>query len=257
MNQSGNSLGPQHVDALCGMARQFAQAWAERLKPLLKEPPAMEVVSCRQVRDGEFAAANLAFGVLAPADPTCVFGLCAQDSGREAARLELEPALAQVLIDMLVGGGQSPPRRGPLTDIDRRILLPAIEQAAAALCVCADGGAGVALSVAAASLQPQSPAVAAEVAFGSAGAARLVLGEDFAAQCLRRMGHSLPVLLSAYVEESISPQELSALNVGDMLASDVAPGGEVVVELAGRGRYAATLGQLNGRRALTIVRKID
>jgi hypothetical protein len=64
-------------------------------------------------------------------------------------------------------------------------------------------------------------------------------------------------LVTAIEETGHHGQEISNLAQGDLLVTDVAAGGEVIVTIDGQPRFAGQLGQYNGHRAVTITRKLD
>ena len=56
---------------------------------------------------------------------------------------------------------------------------------------------------------------------------------------------------------TIALEELQALAPGDVLVTDADAEAEVIVYIAGRKRFAARLGSRNGKRAITITRRLD
>ena len=67
-----------------------------------------------------------------------------------------------------------------------------------------------------------------------------------------------PLELSVVVQDiAVSHEELSQIESGDILLTDTAEGGEVLVRIAGIPRFYARLGVSNGRRAIQITRRID
>ena len=54
----------------------------------------------------------------------------------------------------------------------------------------------------------------------------------------------------------IAPDQLSALEIGDVISTDVSVDGEVTVRLAGIPKYIGQLSTVDGKKAITITRKI-
>jgi flagellar motor switch protein FliM len=63
-------------------------------------------------------------------------------------------------------------------------------------------------------------------------------------------------LVAALPDIELSREQLGALEPGDLLATGLPPDAEVVVSVAGIPRFTARLGKHNGRRAVTITRKL-
>jgi flagellar motor switch protein FliM len=55
----------------------------------------------------------------------------------------------------------------------------------------------------------------------------------------------------------LSPEELARMEAGDILSTDSDADGEVIVRIDGVPRFAARLGSADGRRAITITRRLD
>jgi flagellar motor switch protein FliM len=67
-----------------------------------------------------------------------------------------------------------------------------------------------------------------------------------------------PLELTAALEDiAIDERELAGLAPGDIIATEVAADGEVIVRIGGIPKFAARLGTSNGHRALTITRRLD
>ena len=55
----------------------------------------------------------------------------------------------------------------------------------------------------------------------------------------------------------IAAQELAGLAAGDIIATDTPADGEVILRIGGIPKFAAKLALADGRRALTITRRLD
>lgn len=161
------------------------------------------------------------------------------------------PPLAEALLDVLLGGdGRADTPRGPLTALDRQLLGPLVEQ------------------IAGRTPQPPPLADGAETATSVALAVRLdrrdgpPLAMRLTWPCdARTLADMLSpraegVELTAEIHEPANHADLASLSDGDLLVSDVAPDGEILITIAGTPRFAATLGQHNGKRAVTITRTL-
>jgi hypothetical protein len=213
------------------------------------------------------------------AEPTCCFTLtCLHDGAapQYAGQLEFSPELADILIDLLLGGaaqganpGPPPSPRGTLTALDRHILRPVVELACQALARALDRGPAVTLAPAG-EQPPEAVASAVDLLAElgirhGRGAIRVslapaILGAMAPLADLAPAQSAPPegqAQLCARIEESVSADEVARLKSGDILVTDVPAQGEVIVEVDGKPAFAAHLGQYNGHRALTITRKLQ
>lgn len=190
-----------------------------------------------------------------------------------AGWIETTPSIAFPILNCLLGGSsddQFIPRR-PLTAIERRLLLRLTELAADALV-----RSWPAKPAAAWCVNPEAVLAPSE---GDATQTVLTASFDFGldrqAGTLRlSLDHTLvPPLSSPWspptqkdsvleitavlAESDISPQELADLKPGDILTSSVPVDGEVIIRVAGIPKFVGQLGTCNGRRAVTIVRRIS
>jgi len=215
---------------------------------------------------------------LAELEPTCRFAVPA-DHPRLAVCFS--PSLAEALLDLLLGGdGQVCKPRGPLTVLDRQLLGPLVEQIAGLASpelpprpmengrnsptgTVAAGGDARVTRMQSSWPHPQagedtaSCVVALRVRLAEAALAMwLVWPCDAGTLAAALLPQAEDVELAAVIRESADRTALAGLADGDLLVSDVAPDGEILVTLGGIPRFAATLGQSNGKRAVTITRKL-
>jgi flagellar motor switch protein FliM len=171
---------------------------------------------------------------------------------------------ARAMIDVMLGGKPYPNASGSrsLTAIDRRLLGRVVERASGLV-------AGIA------GIQPplrrhheaqmhESPAVAAVCFDLDIGGALWVfvdgelctgLAPGTSGQNPRAKGG--PIELSATLNvPKIDADQLAALEVGDVIATDVSVEGEIIVRLAGIPKYIGQLSTVDGKKAITITRKI-
>jgi flagellar motor switch protein FliM len=228
------------------------------------------------------------------AEPSCQFELSASGkAGAGPACLELSPSLADAMIDLVLGGSPQPlgHRRQGLTAVDRQLLAPVVERIVAS---CNDALADWPLKLefpdAAARDGHRAERGDAGRAEGPSGhreesgdahpamreqklldlPIRVQLGE-----CTGLLRLLLGANLLGLPEEASSPaadtvklvaaiqetglyvHDISNLAKGDLLVTDASAGGEVIVTVNGKPRFAGQLGQYNGHRAVTITRKLD
>lgn len=183
--------------------------------------------------------------------------------------VEITPAVAFPILNCLLGGSSDDvfiPRR-PLTTIERRVLQRVVDLVAGSLrkawpdatqnfTVCPE-------------LPTLDPAAAGEMALsvsmelgldGQAGMLRLCLGRlmlpPMSSPLPAGQKESLLEVTAALAEMTISPADLAALAAGDILMSDCNVDGEVIIRVAGIPKFAGRLGLCDGRRAVTIIRRL-
>ena len=184
------------------------------------------------------------------------------DEGRIWLGLDADAAAA--MIDVILGGRpyQGASGRRDLTAIDRRLLARVVDRAAGLVA----GLAGIPqpLPRRQAEQMPEPPAVAAVCFDLDIGGAMwlFVDGElcggpksDPTGRTPRAKGG--PIELSATLNVSeIAADQLAGLEVGDVIATDVSVEGEITVRLAGIPKYVGQLSTVDGKKAITITRKI-
>ena len=194
------------------------------------------------------------------------YRLMSADEAGPWALLEFRPDIAFWMIERLLGGcGQdSLPGIRPLTPIDRRLLLRVANLAA---CVLADA-TGTAIALGAqldqAPLPNDSGRQAAVLSFGvtagpCTGSLCLLLPQEHLGALLPPQDAPAggPLELSVSLPEiAVGQQELATLEVGDVLATEQPSDGEVIIRIGGIPKFAARLGTYEGRRAVTIVRRL-
>jgi len=204
--------------------------------------------------------------------------------------LEISPQIAFPIIDRLLGGSGRDwyvPNR-PLTEIEQRLLRRVANIAAQSLDRCwpAAGEPHRRLrwecgqTIGAFPQPPAVPVVLAKFTLTMgrhAGAMRLCVpsrlaptasdlvgapnqadGGYRAASASGRPAGAGPLELSVVVQDiSLSAEELSQLESGDVLVTDTPIDGNVLVRIGGIPKFYARLGSSNGKRAIQITRRID
>ncbi|MCE5327429.1 MAG: FliM/FliN family flagellar motor C-terminal domain-containing protein [Planctomycetaceae bacterium] len=185
--------------------------------------------------------------------------LHAGEDSEAAAWCDIETPLALAMACRLLGCEKSALlQQRPLTEVERRVAARAAEAAAQA----ADNLRAWRASPAAVG-SGAPPDVLTVLRLGvslgrSSGVLRLGM---------RKMSHAGggpaaaasagPIELRVTTEDfNVSDETLAGLSVGDVLATDLASDGEVIVRVAGVPKFAGRLGQYKGRRAVVITRKL-
>ncbi len=208
---------------------------------------------------------------------TCCLPLIVSPACQATAPLvEISPQIAFGLIDRLLGGsgGDSYIPARPLTAIEGRLLRRLVESAAACITRHWPWASSEAF-IGAAEALPEFPpeALAGPVIIAKftltmgrhAGAMRLCLpaasvplmGNASAGAWQGKARGGSPLELSVVIQdEGMSAEDLSQLAAGDILVTDTAGDGEVIVRVAGIPKFYGRLASANGRRAIRITRRI-
>ena len=186
--------------------------------------------------------------------------------------LEMQRGLAFAMVDALLGGNEGVyiPDRA-LTGVERGILRHVIDVAAECLGEAWSAHlAGVSFEV----LAADSPAVSGglghvdqpvtvltlhQAMSDQAGTLRLCLPQSLLSPGLGGAGRPCgPVEISVDTDEvTLWSSDLADMSVGDILTTETPAGGEVIVRVAGIPKFRGRLGTCNGRRAVTITRRIS
>jgi flagellar motor switch protein FliM len=207
---------------------------------------------------------------------TCTYALASSDADGEggipAFCLELSPPIAFAAIEYLLGGSpsDSPMPDRPLTAAERSVLHRLADAAAMGLSAAWPAGGDAEyhapLELA---LSPAGPAdqrvvvLTFELTIGwRVGTMRLcAYAEGMAGAMPPAPAERVPagpLELSAALEGiPVDRRDLAGLAEGDIIATDVPADGEVIVRISGIPKFAARLGMSNGRKALTITRRLD
>jgi len=206
-------------------------------------------------------------------EPTCCYRLSRGETpDASQVWVEITPPIAFPILNCLLGGASDDaflPRR-PLTNIERRLLTRVVELIGASLSLAWPGQdkpsfVAEPLTTEATAGARDEQALAVSFEFGvdrQGGMLRLCMDGQFMpaiASPVRPAGRiEGPLEISASLTElPISPADLVGLSAGDILATDSPADGEVVIRVAGIPKFVGKLGICNGKRAVTIVRKIN
>ncbi len=224
-------------------------------------------------------------------EPTCAFSLipaAALPADPAAVTcLEFSPAIAMALVERLMGGqgdgsplpsgnraagpaGQyqsalaAPPQR-PLTPAERRVLLHLANLVAISLSAARPGGkAGelrADLAPAAGDGDDRVVVATFELSLsGRVGTMRLCGCGRLAGAARHGAGKrttTAPLEVTATIEGlELDSADLADLAVGDILATEVPTGGEITIRIGGIPKYAARLRVIDGRKVVTITRRL-
>lgn len=257
-----------HLEFLQTAGEKFALGLSEGLQDLLRQSVLIKPAGSCLLSPSQY--------LLPASEPSCCFllgvGPISAKAVRpsrpvaiaEAGRLELSSALANILVECLLGGTpQSVRPRPALTMIDRRVLRGVIEQVGHELSFVF-GGSGVWMSALEDPLPPLEKSPAIRITFDvrigpSSSQLHLALLQSALQNsivqgsyaCDGRCAH-----VSVCVDEKLESMP-ARLESGDMLATNIPPEGEVLVRVDGEPRFFGKLGQINGHRAVTLTRKIE
>ena len=176
----------------------------------------------------------------------------------------MDAPAATAMIDVILGGRpyQDASGRRALTAIDRRLLARVVDRAAGL--VASIAGIPQPLTRHEAQQISEPPAVAAVCFDLDIGGAMwlFVDGElcggpesDDNRRTPRAKGGPIELSATLNVPE-IDADQLADLEVGDIIATDVSVEGEITVRLAGIPKYIGQLSTVDGKKAITITRKI-
>ncbi len=254
---------------LAWLADSFATSFAAAAGGLLRADMGARLVAVSEMSHRQFAQAV--------EEPTCAFRLVptATDQADPAAVacLEFSPAIAFTLVERLMGGPveATPQAQRPLTPAERRVLMHLANLAAMSLSAARPGGSPGELradSCPAAGVSPDDRVIVATFELSLAGlvgtmrlcaCGRLVDDARARAHAKKPRRVSIaPLKVTAAIDGlELDSSELADLAVGDVLATDVPDDGEVIIRIGGIPKYAGRLRIADGRKVVTITRRLD
>ena len=184
------------------------------------------------------------------------------DEGRIWLGLDADAAAA--MIDVILGGRPYQGAAGSraLTAIDRRLLGRVVDRAAGLVA----GLAGIPQPLSRRQAEQMTdPTAVAAVCFDLeiGGAMWLFVDGDLYRNPKSDANEPTPRAKGGPIELSatlnvaeIAADQLAGLEVGDVIATDVSVEGEIIVRLAGIPKYVGQLSTVDGKKAITITRKI-
>ncbi len=263
--------GEPAAGGLPATGQQLASAFSATAGHLLKGPLAVRACQAGRQRLTEFLDAldepSCCYLLVSPSDRT-------PETSEAVAIVAFSPQIAYPMIDRLLGGADADaflPGRA-LTNVERRLLRRFAALAADALQTVWPGEKKPDLRLVEGEFRPgELPFLRAEqdvatltiaLSLGRhVGAMQVCVPEwvahtDDDAPPERRHAEG-PLELAASLQAVIDPDELVDLAPGDIVITDATTDGEVVVRVAGIPKFAARLCASDGKRAVTITRKLD
>ncbi len=279
-------VSKEQMRALEALHETFSRSFGAAISGFLRTIVEVRVANIEQLTFGEFIASL--------PNPTC-FNLLNTTGLEGQVCLEISPLIIYPIIDRLLGGSTAEmfiPQR-PLTAIELRLISRITDRALSSLAEAWSNIHAATFELEETESNPQlvqivSPnevvvVVGFELKMGSrAGTMNLCIpynviepvmsklsnqswlsyrrrdGEaDNTARLVRGLGGA-PLQLRAYLASTtITLADLAGLTVGDILTTDRAANSEVLLQVEGRGKFAARLGQHKGHKALKITRHLE
>jgi flagellar motor switch protein FliM len=267
---------------LAWLAEDFARSFSAAAGGLLRADVSARLAAVAETSRRQFTQAI--------EEPTCAFSLIPAGAlpadPAAVTCLEFSPAIAMVLVERLMGGtgdgpacasdnpvggfaaepqcGPATPQR-PLTPAERRVLLHLANLVALSLSMARPGGKSGQLRAA---LAPAGGADDDRVAVatfelslsGRVGTMRLCGCGRLAGAARGGAGKRTtvaPLEVTATIEGlELDLADLADLAVGDVLATELPTDGEITVRIGGIPKYAARLRVIDGRKVVTITRRL-
>jgi flagellar motor switch protein FliM len=268
---------------LAWLADNFARSFSAAAGGLLRADVSTRLAAVAETSRRQFTQAV--------EEPTCAFSLIlagAQPTDPTTVTcLEFSPAIAMVLVERLMGGtgdgsplasgnragglaaelnsAPTPPPQRPLTSAERRVLLHLANLVALTLSVAHPGGKSgelrADLAPAGGSGDDRVVVATFELSLsGRVGTMRLC-GCGRLAWAARggadKRTTAAPLEVTAAIEGlELDSADLADLAIGDILATEVPLDGEITIRIGGIPKYAARLRVIDGRKVVTITRRL-
>ncbi len=252
---------------LAKIAETFADEWADDLSARLSQPVQIAPIALGAATANELAHCHQQFWTLLVAD-----------NRNAPVRLELPLPWAHRAVDCLLGAIEPTQTPGkPLTSIERRLLRRIVASAAAALGVALGPQAPLQVKLNDSTEDDEpGPTMATLVANFATdiddgeSQLRLWLPKQLVTIASEAPAASQP---QQSADEGLSEQtvdfsvvapptslpadQLAELAPGDVLVTDADAGSQVIVRLDGKDAFIAQLGSRNGKRAVTLSKKLS
>ena len=277
-------VSKDQMRALEGLHEGFGRNFGAALSGYLRTIIEVSVAHIEQLTYSEF--------IHSLPNPTC-FNLLKAEQLDGQLCLEISPLIIYPVIDRLLGGSNADlfiPQR-PLTQIEQRLVQRITDRATHFLSEAWSNLTPVTFSVQAFESNPQLVqivppnetvvVVGFELKMGNrAGTMSLCIpynviepimgvlaaqnwfsyqrkgGQEDHLRKLTRNVNSAPVEMRAFLAQTtIRMDDLISLQVGDLITTDKASGRDSLIQIEGRNKFFAQIGQFRGKRALRITRK--
>ena len=279
-------VSKEQMRALDALHETFARGFGAAISGFLRTIVEVRVANIEQLTYGEF--------IQSLPNPTC-FNLLNASALEGQLCLEISPLIIYPIIDRLLGGSTAEmfiPQR-PLTAIELRLIRRIIDRALTSLAEAWSNIAEVTFELEETESNPQLVQIVAPnevvvvVGFelklgGRAGTMSLCIPfnviepvvhqlskqswlnyrrrsatADSASRIARRVERAGVKMRAFLAQTTITVAELAGLAVGDILTTERPAGAEMVLQVEGRSKFAARLGQHKGHRALKITRRLS
>ena len=279
-------VSKDQMRALEALHESFSRGFGAAISGFLRTIVECRVANIEQLTYGEF--------IQSLPNPTC-FNLLNATKLEGQLCLEISPLIIYPIIDRLLGGSTAEmfiPQR-PLTAIELRLIRRIIDRALTSLAEAWDNILDVKFELEETESNPQlvqivpPNEVVVVVGFelkmgGRAGTMSLCIpfnviepvihvlskqswlnyrrrasGVDNALRIEHKINRAAVRMRAFLAETNITVADLASLAVGDIITTDRAANAEMVLQVEGKNKFAARLGQHKGHKALKVTRKLD
>ena len=279
-------VSKEQMRALDALHETFGRSFGAAISGFLRTIVEVRVANIEQLTYGEF--------IQSLPNPTC-FNLLNASALEGQMCLEISPLIIYPIIDRLLGGSTAEmfiPQR-PLTAIELRLIQRIIDRALVSLAEAWSNITEVRFELEQTESNPQLVQIVAPnevvvvVGFelkmgGRAGTMSLCIpfnviepvihqlskqswlnyrrrstAADSASRIVRRVERATVKMRAFLAETSITMADLATLAVGDIITTDRPANGEMVLQVEGKDKFAARLGQHKGHKALKVTRKLE
>ncbi len=243
---------------LAGLCGKFTDSFAAAMRKLLSADVSLSRTSRQRMSRGDFVKSAY-----------CCFHIGQAADGAEShCMMAMSYSLASLILCHLLGAADDTRPDKPLTAVETRLLGRAADIAAQSL-AAAIGNSGrfeaspAGFRGAGGDAETELLVAGFEVTIaGKTG--QMLLALDGRAMSRPegsyksdRPASAAPLEISAALEGMTIPaDEIASLARGDVITTEAAADGEIIVKVAGIPKFAARLGSSRGRRAITITRKL-
>jgi flagellar motor switch protein FliM len=243
---------------LAGLCGKFTDSFAGAARKLLAAEVSLSRTSRERIRAADFVnSAYSCFLIRQTSDklePPCCY-------------LAFSHSMASSILGCLLGATEDTSTDKPLTTVETRLLNRVAEIAAQSLAAAVGNLGELEVSPARASVSDDAETELLVAGFEVTVSDKIgnmllaldsrVLPKPTGSYESDRPAASAPMEISAAIEGMTIPaDEIANIADGDIVTTETATDGEIIVKVAGIPKFAARLGSSRGRRAITITRKL-
>ncbi len=238
---------------LAGLCGKFTDSFASAMRLLLSTDVSVSRTSRQRMNRGDFVKSVY-----------CCFPIGqAEGKSESPCMVAMSHSLVSLILCRLLGAAEDACGDRPLTAVETRLLGRAADIAAQSLAAATGGGKFTASPVGALGGDAETELLVAGFDVTISGRTGQMLLALDTREMSRPTGSyksdrpAAPLEISAAIEGiTIPADEIASLAPGDIISTDTAADGEIIVKVAGIPKFAARLGSSRGRRAITITRKL-